>query len=78
MEKPLLRARPVRDIPKSTPRLNPPLHLGSLFRRRALGGSSFTEIALVLAPYLGVWADDSGREAGAFFTLGRAQMARGC
>ena len=46
IEKPLLSARPVRDIPKSTPRLNPPLQLGSLFRRRALGGSCCREIAL--------------------------------
>lgn len=38
MEKPLLRATPVRDNPKSTPRLNPPRHDGSRFRRRAFGG----------------------------------------
>lgn len=38
--KPLLRATPERDSPRSTPRLNPPLHSGSFFRRRALGGIS--------------------------------------
>jgi len=41
--KPLLRATPERDSPKSTPRLNPPLHSGSFFRRRALGGISWMD-----------------------------------
>lgn len=49
---PLLRARPVRDIPKSTPTLNPPLQLGSRFRRRAFGGISSVEIALIRGPFL--------------------------
>lgn len=42
IEKPLLSARPVRAIPKSTPREKkpPPLHCGSLFLRSAFGGSS--------------------------------------
>lgn len=70
MEKPLLRATPVRDIPKSTPRLNPPLHFGSFFRRRALGGSSPKEIALVLA-------EDKGRETGALVSFGKVRFVGG-
>lgn len=37
-EKPLLRATPVRENPKSTPKLKPPRHEGSRFRRMAFGG----------------------------------------
>lgn len=44
--KPLLRARPVRAIPKSTPILNPPLHCGSRFLCTAFGGISSMEAAL--------------------------------
>ena len=56
-EKPLLRARPVRDNPKSTPTLNPPLQLESRFRRRAFGGSSSMETALIAGQFLprGSW-----------------------
>jgi len=38
--KPLLRAMPVRAIPKSTPREKPPLQFASFFLRSAFGGSS--------------------------------------
>lgn len=48
MEKPLLRASPVREVPRSTPRLKPPLQWGSSLRRRALGGSSMEENGLLL------------------------------
>lgn len=51
-EKPLLRARPVRDSPKSTPRLNPHLQCGSFFRRRTFGGNSSASEA---ANAGGVW-----------------------
>lgn len=43
--KPLLMARPVRASPKSTPRLKPPLHVESRFRRMAFGRISSTDNA---------------------------------
>lgn len=43
--KPLLIARPVRASPKSTPRLKPPLHVESRFRRMAFGRISSTDNA---------------------------------
>jgi len=58
VEKPLLRASPVRDVPRSTPRLKPPLHCGSSLRRRALGGSSTEEIAVL---HLQIRLGDGGR-----------------
>lgn len=54
-QKPLLRARPVRDNPKSTPRLNPPLHSESFFRLVAFGSNSSTDDnAPILGPKLRV------------------------
>ena len=43
--KPLLIATPVRDKPKSMPKLNPPIHLESIFLLIAFGGngSSLTD-----------------------------------
>ena len=73
-QKPLLIARPVRDNPKSTPKLNPPHQSGSCFLRRAFGGISPCNgiVALTLArlifplqeleEFLGTCRDDDEEE----------------
>ena len=73
-EKPLLRARPVRDIPKSTPRLNPPVQCGLCFRRRAFGRISFKDTALIL---VGRCAEDNCTDTRGLMSLTRAHVMGG-
>lgn len=73
-EKPLLRARPVRDIPKSTPRLNPPVQCGLYCRRRAFGRISFEDTALIL---LGRRSGNNRGDAKQLLTLASVHVVEG-